>query len=255
MSQAESYARLYTRVGRTSRIAGVGFMAVSILFLVLSVYDQFIVYEVDSVVAFLVGVVLLFRDTRARVQAGVLDAMLLSSGQAIAELSSDADGYTYMSLGESVDDVVVVPTGSEPLARPKRGLRQSQKRITPPGRALATLFLREAGLTHATMDGLAVSLPRIVCENLGLADSLSIRDKGERVEVVLRGPASVCRGRSDGTNPALRGVVGCTVASFLAVLYSSASKRPVVLEDCVRDEATDTWRIGLNLGPAAGATG
>ncbi len=255
MSQAESFAKLHSRVGRNSRIAGVGFVALSILFLILSVYDQFVVYEVDSVVAFIIAVVLLFRDPRARVQAGVLDAMQLSSSQAIAELASDADGYVYVPLGEDAEDVVVVATSSSSFSLSKEGLRPSQKRITPPGRALATLFLRESGLTHATMDGLAVSLPRIICENLGLADSLSIREKGDRVEVIMHGPASLCRQRSAGTDPASRGVVGCAVASFLAVLYSSASKRPVVLEDCAHDEATDTWSIGLNLGPAAGVTG
>ena len=255
MSQAEPFARLYARVGRNSRIAGVGFMAVSILFLILSVYDQFIVYEVDSVVAFVIAVVLLFRDPRARVQAGVFDAMLLSSSQTMAELASHASGYAYMPLGESVEDVVVVPTHQGSFGLTTGDLRRSKERITPPGRALATLFLRESGLTRATMDGLAVSLPRIVCEDLGLADSLSISDQGDRVEVILRGPAAVCGPRSDGTSPGSRGVVGCTVASFFAVLYSSASKRPVVLEDCVRDEATDTWSMGLNLGPAARATG
>jgi len=229
-------------------------VAVSVLFLILSVYDQFVVYEVDSVVAFIIAVVLLFRDPRTRVQAGVLDAMQLSSSRAIAELASDADGYVYVPLGEDVEDVVVVPTNSSPFSLLQGGLRPSQKRITPPGRALATLFLRESGMTHPMMGGLAVSLPRIVCEDLGLADSLSIREKGDRVEVILHGPASVCRRNSDGTDPASRGVVGCTVASFLAVLYSNASMRPVMLEDCVHDEAADTWSIGLNLGPAARVT-
>jgi hypothetical protein len=229
-------------------------MAVSVLFLMLSVYDQFVIYEVDSVVAFIIAVVLLFRDPRARVQAGVLDAMQLSSSQAIAELASDADGYVYVPLGEDVEDVVVVPTSSSSSGLPEGGLSPSEKGITPPGRALATLFLRESGMTNPMMGGLAVSLPRIVCEDLGLADSLSIREVGDRVEVILHGPASVCRRNSGGTDPASRGVVGCTVASFLAVLYSNASMRPVVLEDCAHDEAADTWSIGLNLGPAARVT-
>jgi hypothetical protein len=230
-------------------------MMVSILFLILSVYDQFIVFEVDSVVAFLVAVVLLFRDPRARVQVGVLDATLLSSSQAIAELASHARGYTYVPLGESAEDVVVVPTHSDSFSPSTRDLRPSQERITPPGRALATLFLRESGLTHATVDGLAASLPQIVPESLGLADSLIIRDKGDRVDIVLRSPVSVCRPRADGTSPASLGVVGCILASFFAVLYSSATKRSVVLEDCVRDEAAETWTIGLNFGPAVRVTG
>ncbi|MGP8056048.1 MAG: hypothetical protein ACLP9K_00360 [Nitrososphaerales archaeon] len=255
MSQAEPFAKLRSRVGRNSRIAGIGFVALSILFLVLSVYDQFVVYEVDSVVAFIIAVLLLFRDPRTRVPAGVLDAMQLSSSQALAELASDADGYVYVPLGEDVEDVVVVPTSSGFFSLPKGGLPPSQKRITPPGRALATLFLRESGLARATMDGLAVSLPRIVREELGLADSLSINEKGDRVEVILRRPASVCGRVSDGSDLASRGIVGCSVASFLAVLYSSASMRQVVLEDCAHDEAADTWSIGLNLGQAARVTG
>lgn len=255
MSQAEPFARLNSRLGRNSRIVGVCFVALSILFLILSVYDQFIVFEVDSVVAFVIAVVLLFRDPRARVQAGVLDAMLLSSSQAIAELTSHVSGYEYLPLGESVEDVVVVPTHSGFFDSPSEALRRSKERMTPPGRALATLFLRESGLTHVTMDGLAASLPGIVQEKLGLADSLSIRDQGDKVKVILRGPAAVCRPRSEGTSPGSHGVVGCTVASFFAVLYSSASKKPVVLEDCVLYEATDTSCIVLNLGPAAQATG
>jgi hypothetical protein len=255
MSQADSFARLSSRVGRNSRIAGIVFLAASVSFLMLSVSDQFIVYEVDSLVAFLIGVVLLFRDPRARVQAGVLDAMMLSSGQAIAELASHDAGYTYLPLGERVEDVVIVPTSPGSSSPPSGGLPPPSKTITPPGRALATLFLRESGLTDATMDGLAVSLPRIVCEYLGLADSLSIRGEDDNVEVILHRPASVCRPRSDGTNPASRGVVGCTVASFFAILYSSASMRPVILEDCAHDEATDTWRIGLTFGPRALVTG
>jgi len=255
MSQAEPFARLYSRVGRNSRIAGVGFIALSILLLILSIYDQFIVFEVDSVVAFVIAVVLLFRDPRVRVQAGVLDAMLLSSSQTTAELASHTSGYAYLPLGESVEDVVVVPTHSGFFDLPSEDLRRSEEKIAPPGRALATLFLRESGLTQVTMDGLAASLPRVIHEGLGLADSLSVRDQGDRVEVILRGPAFVCGARSDGTSPGPRGVVGCTVASFFAVLYSSASKKLVVLEDCVRDETTDIWSIVLNLGPAAQATG
>jgi len=100
------------------------------------------------------------------------------------------------------------------------------------------------------MDGLAASLPRMVGETLGLADFTSIHVKGDRVDVTFSGASLICSPRSDKAIAGSRGVVGCTVASFLAILYSSASKRPVLLEDCVRDEAADTWSVGLNLQPA-----
>jgi hypothetical protein len=255
LSSSESFAKLYSRVGRNSKIAGIGFVVLAVVFLFLSVSDQFIVYEVDSIVAFLIAAVLLFRDPRAKVKAVVLDAIQLSSSEAIADLASEAEGYTYLPSGGSAEDVVVVPTSSYLRSRSKGEPPPSEDRITPPGRTLAMLFLRESGLTQVTIEGLAASLPRFVSEDLALAGSMDVLDKSDRVEVTLHGLPSICKPGSDGSGPASRGVVGCTVASFFAVLYSSASKRPVVLEECVRDEATKSSRIGLSLGPAARVTG
>jgi hypothetical protein len=248
------FAKLQSRVGRNSKYAGVGFVVLSIVFLFLSISSQFIVYEVDSVVAFLIAVVLLFRDPRSKVQAVVSDAMQLSSGQTIADLAATADGYAYLPLGGRVEDVVVVPVVSPSPSRLGRNPGSSDVEVTPPGRALAVVFLRESGLTNATMEGLAASLPRMIHEGLGLADSMSITEKEDRVEFTLRGASPVCVPKSDGAGRSSSGVVGCAVSSFFAVLYSSASRRRVVLEDCVHDEAAGTWTIALNLGQAVGGT-
>src|SRR2546425_265803 len=51
-------ARLYASVGRSSRTAGLGFGALSIALLILSVYNGFIVFEIDSIIAFLAAIVL-----------------------------------------------------------------------------------------------------------------------------------------------------------------------------------------------------
>jgi len=223
------------------------FVILSITFLVLSAYDQFIVYEVDSVVAFIIAALLLFRDPKTRVPSVVLDAAQLSSSQAIAELASDEGGYTYLPLGESVEDVFVVPSRSVTRAPSAGELRSAIGKITPPGRTLALLFLRESGLTGATMDGLANSLPRIIPETFGLADFMSIRSQGDSLNFTLGGASRLCTPKPVEASRKSGGVVGCTVASFLAVLYSSASKRPVVLEDCFHDEANGTWSIRLNI--------
>src|ERR1017187_7179133 len=79
MSNDKGMSKLYKSVGRSSKFAGIGLGVLSIVFLLLAVYDGFFLFEVDSVIAFMAAIFLLFKDPRARVQSRVLDAMLLSS--------------------------------------------------------------------------------------------------------------------------------------------------------------------------------
>ncbi len=251
MSDSMILSRLQRRVGRSSKIAGIGFIALSIAFLILSIYDQFIVFEVDSIVAFLVAAFLLFKDPRARVQARVLDAMLISSNQAIRELSENRGaGFTYLPAGDNVQDVVVAPTRFAKKGLPT-GTSESKTALilTPPGRSLAVLFRREAGLARVTMDSISSSLPEVAREDFGLAKSVEISVNEERVEVTFTGASSTCACGEAQTQPKSGGFIGCTVASFLAVLIASATKRAVDLEKCLHDPVADKWRVSMTLGP------
>ena len=70
MPDVSVFSKLYGRVGRYSRYAGIGFIVLSVVFLVIAVSDQFIVFEIDSIVAFLAAIVLLFKDPRAGSRLG-----------------------------------------------------------------------------------------------------------------------------------------------------------------------------------------
>jgi hypothetical protein len=111
MPDVSAFSKLYGRVGRYSRYAGIGFIVLSVLFLVIAVSDQFIVFEIDSIIAFLAALVLLFKDPRARVQARVFDAVMGSTDEAIGELSASDAGFTYVPAGNGVEMVVIVPDG------------------------------------------------------------------------------------------------------------------------------------------------
>ena len=244
------FSKLFRSVGRYSRYAGLGFIALSILFLVLAVSNQFIVFEVDSIVAFLVAIFLLFRDPRARVQARVLDAILLSSDQTIEELAvSSKAGFAYVPAGNNVEDVVVVPAGLVKATMPN-GAPTSEPSlvITPPGRELARLYNRETGLTHVTMDALRISLSEMMRENFGLARSVSIDSKDDIVRITLHGASATCTCGSAGDQAASAGRIGCTLASFLAVLVATATERSTSLEPCVHDTSADNWVVSMSLG-------
>jgi hypothetical protein len=246
------FSRLYGSVGRHSRYAGLGFIALSIIFLVLAVADQFIVFEIDSIVSFLAAILLLFRDSRARVQVRVLDAIMEYGDQTIGELSTFSDtGFTYLPTGDHVEEVVVVPAPLQKVAPPDGSRSRAPfEGFTPPGRGLAKIYVREMGLNQITMDTLRASLPGAMQENFGLADSVDIDSTGDRVKITLHGASTACACESDQTRPA-KGTIGCTMASFLAVIISTATRRPVSLEPCVHDVGADTWTVSMILGPGA----
>lgn len=189
MPDVSAFSKLYGRVGRYSRYAGIGFIVLSVLFLVIAVSDQFIVFEIDSIIAFLAALVLLFKDPRARVQARVFDAVMGSTDEAIGELSASDAGFTYVPAGNGVEMVVIVPENQGGAALPNGAPSKAptMEAITPPGRGLAKLYMREMGVTHLTMDVLRASLPEAMRENFGLARSVDIISTDDRVDVTLHG--------------------------------------------------------------------
>ena len=251
MPDVNTFSKLYGRVGRYSRYAGIGFIVLSVLFLVIAVSDQFIVFEIDSIVAFLAAVVLLFKDPRARVQARVFDAVMVSTDEAIGELSASDAGFTYVPAADGVEMVVIIPESQKgaPLPNGAPSKAPSVEALTPPGRGLAKLYVREMGVTHLTIDVLRASLPEAMRENFGLARSVDIVSTDDRVDVTLRGASTTCTCGLGQAKSSTKGSVGCAVASFLAVVVSAATNKPVLLEPCVHEASTGSWTIPMRFGP------
>lgn len=237
------------RRGRYSRLAGLGFIGLSVVFLILSVADQFIVFELDSIIAFIAAIVLLFRDPQAKVPASVFDATLVSSDQTIRELSAlGGAGFSYVPTGALVSDVVLVPSLADAPGLPKgEPQRPPSSTLTPPGLGLAVLYTRETGLTELTMDAIRASLPDVVRDSFGIARSVDMKEDGGRLRTTLHHTSASCTCADYPANPG--GCIGCMVASFLAVIVTAATKRSLLLERCVHDPDADAWVITMNLGP------
>lgn len=250
---SSGFYRLRQRLGLYSKFAGLGFIGLAVLFLVLAAYDQFIVFEVDSVIAFVAAIVLLFRDPRAKVGAKVLDASQSSADQAILELSNNmGTGFCYVPVGEGVRGVEVLPTG--PTSGSRGGLPNGHSPvdteltygpITPPGKLLAEMFVRDSGLKTLSLSTLRASLSEAIRTDFELASSVEIQEDGERLRFVLHNPVSTC-GRSDAS-PGAPGRVGCTMSSFFAVLACAATEQSLFLEGCSQDPQNETWTVTLRL--------
>jgi hypothetical protein len=91
--------------------------ALTVLFILFSLRTGSLLFEFDSIVSFLAALVLLFRDTSHTVQARVVNRILISSRQLVADLSAYGLGgssFLYVPEGRKVGDVMLVPqTGGE----------------------------------------------------------------------------------------------------------------------------------------------
>jgi hypothetical protein len=241
--------RLQRRLGRYSRFAGLGFVVLSSAFLILSVYNQFIVFELDSIFCFMAAIILLFRDPQARAPVGVLDAVILSSGEAIGDLLAiEGTGFSYVPTGNSIQDVVLMPTEHRTPGLPDGGPdSHSSRALTPPGRALAELYQRQVGMSQVTMEALQASLPDVLRESFAMARSMEMTQQEDRLTVTLHQPSASCTCPNHQEVP--DGYIGSPVASFFAVLVAAATKRPVSLQGCSRDPEADTWTLSMVLGP------
>lgn len=232
------------KVGNASRNAGFAFAGITAGFLVLAYITQSIIIEIDSLVSFLAAAVLLLSDPKQRVEASVLDAVLSSSNSALADFEASREtSFVYTQKGSGVAGVVASLQLSPDSSGSAAG--RNSMEVTPPGRALANLFTREAGIAKPTLESIEASLSVTLREELGLSDSASFRREGDSVTVTLSRPSFECGCRS---GPARSGVLGCTIGSFLAVLACAAAEAPVTLSSCSRDLDKDTWAVSMSIG-------
>jgi hypothetical protein len=128
--------------------------ALTVLFILLSLRTGNLLFEFDSIVSFLAALVLLFRDTSHTVQARVVNRILTSSRQLVADLSAYGLGgssFLYVPEGRKVGDVMLVPqTGNETTAPP----------ISPPDKAVGGIpaaSMRSADSANSQPSGLGAA--------------------------------------------------------------------------------------------------
>ena len=240
MSSASAFRTLYQRLGKLARTVGFLFIVVSLVFLLLSLISPNIVFQVDSVASFLIAMILLLRDPHTRVMAPVFDAFMVSSDRSIAQLSG-ISGSSFIYLpGKTVSDVKVVPNPAQ--AEGTTG-KTPTSGIIPPGRALAELYVRESGVKELSMLDLRNTIEPMLTENFGLAGSVRLETTPEKAVVTLIRPSTRCDAGGEST----KGMVGCPVSSFLAILLAKASNHAVVLDKCELDYALGQWKISMEF--------
>ena len=251
------------KLGRKSRLGGIAFIILSASLLIISYKFPNYVVEIDSVLAFAAGIILLYKNKTQSVQVRIVNRLLQSAGDTVDVLvkkSNDSTFY-YVPLGEKVTDVVVIPRrsvdsgGDSEYASAKYHSgpipNGHNEGIVPIGRSLAQLFIREMGAQNPTIDDLITVLPSIFSESFGLSETSNLIKLDEMslrftmAHSLLEDP---CRRRNSDADPS----VDCAVCSLIATLACFASKSEVKLESCAHDDLTDVSTIQLSLGASSG---
>ena len=237
------WSALRGRLGSRSRVAGLAFAALTVVLLALALATSSVVFEVDSVVSFLAAGVLLLSDPRRRADVRVMDAIISSGSRAVADLTANSAGATYAPRGKRRGDVVLVLDGQGATSK------QAGTTMTAPGAALAELFFREYGVPPS-VEALEASLTTAL-QDYGLASSAKVLPSKPGLRLVLGDPGFDCE--CAGAPGPDDGLVGCPVASFLAIALCAATGGSVVLGRCAHDRDAGTWEVSMETRQLKGA--
>jgi hypothetical protein len=135
-------------------------------------------------------------------------------------------------------------TNEKPLTNKKTGVF-----FVPPGSALSRLFEEELGFsfTKTDLNQLQNKLPKIIVEDMELAESAEIQTQGNIVTLEITGSIldEICR--ETDSQPKTHMQVGCLLSSAIACALAKSSGEPITIQNETRNQETKTTRIEYQI--------
>ena len=243
-------SHLRKKIRGRSRIGAVGLLILSVALLVLSYRFRTIVLEVNSVVAFVAGLILLFRDVRHTVQSRIVDRILISNAELVQSLSPSLHGVklSYVPRAPGSSNVVVVPSAeAEGFFRKDSTDYKASVELIPPGSSLAELFHREIDSESSSLDDVLRQASSIISDRFDLASSTIMRKDKENLEFILARP-TIAASCSDGGESDRSSRLGCPICSMFATVVCSTAQRETTIEKCERNSQRDILTVKVKMG-------
>lgn len=254
--------KLWKIRGRRSRITGAAFLILSGSFLLLAYVTRYIVFEVISILALLLGVVFVFISVESYVKINVANRAVISLLVPLASLLSylKAEGRA----------IHIPPTSEQTFGRiflSKRGgvalpafegvtkegsIAVSNEGVLLPsvGNALLQLYEDELrDLRNFDLEYLMAWLPRVLVDGLQMAEKVEMTRKVDDIHVKITNLSfrNVCQ------HPAAKvvcEVTGCPVCSSIAEAVSKNTGRIVYYLRCENDRVKREINAFYRIGPA-----
>ncbi len=121
--------------------------------------------------------------------------------------------------------------------------------ITPPGLVLSTLFEEELGASFTTIDinRLQNVLPKLLVEEMSLAQSVKIQIQGNAISLEIAGSIfeEVCR--QNDSLPKSHFQVGCILSSAIGCALAKVTGKPITIQNETRTQETNTTLIEYSI--------
>jgi len=254
--------KLWKARGRRSRIAGTVYLLLSGLFLLLAYITRYIVFEVVSILALLLGVVFVFTGIESYVKMDVANRAVVSSLVPIASLLSylKAEGKAIHIPPVSEQragriflpkrDEVTLPAFEEITRESSIAVLNEGVLLPSVGNALLKLYENELGdLRNFDLEYLMAWLPRVLVDGLQMAEKVEMNWNADDINVKMINLAfsNVCQNASAKV---ICELTGCPVCSSIAEAFSKNTGRIVYYLKCENDSIKRETNAFYRLGPA-----
>jgi hypothetical protein len=249
------YRSLWKARARRSRIAGRVYLVLSAFFLILSYFTRYLLFEVIAIISLLLGVALTFVSLEKYVKLSVLNessASLLSSLSDLIENSKVHGKAVYIPTSSKT--LVFIPKDeyqdNEVDYSEIKGIKLDERGVvmSSPGMFLKRLYERELGCNAENFDlpYLIEWIPRILVDNLKIAEKMEIAKRNDAIQVKLIGPifSRLCEEKRIGL--ACK-TIGCPVCSSIGDILAQSARRVVFYKGCeyAPDKSQLIWHYTL----------
>jgi len=246
--------------GRNSRFAGVAFLVLSATFLVLAYQTRYLLFETVSVVSLLLGVVFVFSSIEPCVKLNVANEAVVSALLALNKflkhfkIKGKAVYIPSLSEGKGAllflprKDGDAIPNYDEIMEGDSIGVERG---IVLPslGTKLVQLYESELdGLKNLDFEYLTEWLPRVLVEELQVAEKVEIYSENELVHIRFSEPVfrHVCQHNDLAS---IRKSIGCPLCSSIAETLARNTHRLVFFSKCDYDVKSRIAHAVFTLGP------
>jgi len=255
--------KLWKTRDRKSRITGAAYLVLSGFFFVLAYITRYILFEVVSILALLLGVVFVLIGAEHYVKLDVANRAVVSSLSPliglVKYLEVEGRAIHIPPFSETRSGRIFLPKhdgGSLPAleeVRNDNSIAVSDKGAFLPsiGNGLVQLYQEELGdLTSFDFDFLSAWLPQVLTDGLRMAEKVEIIRKGDDIHVKMTNMVfmNVCQFQD---TKILCKITGCPVCSSLAEAIAKNSGRIVHYLRCENDllkrETNAFYRFGRPL--------
>jgi hypothetical protein len=223
-----------------SRLFGVILIATGGVLFALAFETGLAVFEFGSLIAFILGVILVAVEIEPRVKLQVASDSILGYLEALV-------GTLRMLVTEGA--ATYVPDGNNVRMTFTRNSKPAQIDLAPVGDGLYSELVEESGqMGRKGFDYFSSWLPRLLVDGLGASDGVTVAKEGDRVTVAMKRPfvRPLCVNPFVNANVCCR--MGCPLAGAVAQSLAAATGRNVKFDNCAYDPKLQVATTSLDMG-------